>query len=84
MHPDHESTPKFRSHHVVCTHLTVSFRHNFVHGCGAKRKTKNDEIHVLGVDISLVTTRDVVSFACATPDSFQIKSRVCLFLVDTV
>ena len=35
MHPDHEGTPRFKSHLVVCTHLTVSFHHEFVHGSGA-------------------------------------------------
>ena len=35
MHPDHEGTPRFKSHLVVCTHLTVSFDYEFVHGGGA-------------------------------------------------
>ena len=34
-HPDHEGTPRFKSHLVVCTHLIVSFHHEFVHGSGA-------------------------------------------------
>ena len=35
MYSDHESTPSFKSHLVFCTHLTVSFHDEFVHGSGA-------------------------------------------------
>ena len=35
MHPDHEGTPRFKNHLVVCTHLILPFHQQFVHGGGA-------------------------------------------------
>ena len=42
MHPDHEGTPRFKSHLVVFTHLIVSFHYEFVHGGGAFVLTCSD------------------------------------------
>ena len=41
MHPDHEGTPRFKSHPVVFTHHT-DFHHKFVHGSGASVLTCGD------------------------------------------
>ena len=37
MHPDHEGTPRFKNHLVVCLHccLPLSFLTRVVHGSGA-------------------------------------------------
>ena len=45
---------------------------------------KSAEFHVLSASTCLVMTRDVVSFALVTSDSFPVKSMSVFVLVDTV